>query len=105
MLISLPSFWQLEDKETAHFFLWCRWLSTKVSKILGQGSSPWGKTNLNSMINRDKVIQEFKILLRENMRNTNMIVRTAEELNVTNEQFYLDWEDFINAMSVKDHSI
>lgn len=53
---------------------------------------------------KELVIEELKALLKENIRNANMIVKTAEELEVTNEQFFLDWEDELNRISIKDHS-
>ena len=52
---------------------------------------------------KEQVINEFKELLEENKRNVQMIVAVAEELNLTNEQYYLDWEDFLNMISVKEH--
>lgn len=48
-------------------------------------------------------IEEFKLLLEENLRNVKMIVDVAEKLQLTNEQFYMDWEDEINKISVMEH--
>lgn len=55
------------------------------------------------MSTRDKVIEEFKKLLEENKRNIQMIVRVAEDAKLTNEQYYLDWEDYLNEVSVMEH--
>ena len=55
------------------------------------------------MSTRDKVIEEFKILLQENIRNIDMIVKVAEDAVLTNEQYYLDWEDYLNKISVMEH--
>ena len=55
------------------------------------------------MSTRDKVIEEFKRLLEENKRNIQMIVRVAEGAKLTNEQCYLDWEDYLNRISVMEH--
>ena len=55
------------------------------------------------MSTRDKVIEEFKILLQENIRNIDMIVKVAEDVGLTNEQYYLDWEDYLNKISVMEH--
>ena len=55
------------------------------------------------MSTRDKVIEEFKILLQENIRNIDMIVKAAEDAGLTNEQYYLDWEDYLNKISVMEH--
>ena len=55
------------------------------------------------MSTRDKVIQEFKELLQENIRNIDMIVKVAEDIGLTNEQYYLDWEDYLNKISVMEH--
>ena len=52
---------------------------------------------------RNKVIKEFKELLQENIRNIDMIVKVAEDTGLTNEQYYLDWEDYLNKISVMEH--
>ena len=52
---------------------------------------------------KELVIKEFKKLLQENIRNIDMIVKVAEDANLTNEQYYLDWEDYLNQISVKEH--
>lgn len=56
------------------------------------------------MVNKEVLKEEFKKLLQENIRNINEIVRVAENANFTDEQFYIDWEDYLNQISVKDHS-
>ena len=55
------------------------------------------------MSTRDKVIEEFKKLLQDNIRNIDMIVEVAEKAGLTNEQYYLDWEDYLNKVSVMEH--
>ena len=55
------------------------------------------------MSTRDKVIEEFKKLLQDNIRNIDMIVKVAEDVGLTNEQYYLDWEDYLNKISVMEH--
>lgn len=52
---------------------------------------------------KDKVIEEFKLLLEENKRNVEAIVEVAEGAGLTNEQFYIDWEDFVNELVTKEH--
>lgn len=66
-------------------------------RILGGGL----KTRL--MI-RELVIKEFKALLEDNKRNVAYIVEVAEKAGFTNEQFYIDWEDFLNKVSIRDHN-
>lgn len=56
------------------------------------------------MNTKDKIIQSFKSLLEDNKRNINMIVKVAERAKLTNEQFYIEWEDFLNKISNKDHN-
>lgn len=56
------------------------------------------------MVNKEVLREEFKKLLQENIRNINEIVRVAEKAHLTDEQFYIDWEDYLNQISVKDHS-
>ena len=55
------------------------------------------------MNTKDKIIEEFKRLLQENKRNIDMIVKVAEHAHLTNEQYYLNWEDYLNQISVKEH--
>ena len=55
------------------------------------------------MSTRDKVIEEFKKLLEDNKRNIQLIVKIAEDAGLTNEQYYLDWEDYLNRISVMEH--
>ena len=55
------------------------------------------------MSTRDKVIEEFKSLLQDNIRNIDMIVKVAEDAGLPNEQYYIDWEDYLNRISVMDH--
>ena len=55
------------------------------------------------MSNKELVIKEFKALLQENIRNIDMIVKLAEDAGLTNEQCYLDWEDYLNKISVMEH--
>ena len=52
---------------------------------------------------KEQIIQEFKRLLEENKRNIDMIVKVAEDAGLTNEQYYLDWEDYLNKISVMEH--
>ena len=55
------------------------------------------------MGSKELVIKEFKKLLQENIRNIDMIVEVAEKAGLTNEQYYLDWEDYLNKISVMEH--
>ena len=48
-------------------------------------------------------MQECKELVQENIRNIEMIVKVAEDAGLTNEQYYLDWEDYLNKVSVMEH--
>ena len=48
------------------------------------------------------VLDEFQLLLEENKRNITNIVKLAENNNLTNEQCYIDWENYLNKISVKD---
>ena len=52
---------------------------------------------------KEQVIKEFKELLQENIRNIDMIVKVSEDAGLTNEQYYLDWEDYLNKISVMEH--
>ena len=55
------------------------------------------------MSSKEQVIKEFKLMLQENMNNISLIVKLAEDAGLTNEQYYLDWEDYLNKISVMEH--
>lgn len=54
---------------------------------------------------KEKAIEEFKALLKESLHNVSLIVKTAEQLDVTNEQFYIDYEIELSQLATKDHNI
>lgn len=49
-------------------------------------------------------IDEFAKMVYDEMQRISKIVNIAENCKYTNEQFYLDFEDQINQLSVKDHN-
>ena len=49
-------------------------------------------------------IEEFKLILEQSEDLLYQIVELAERLDLTNEQCYLDWEDKLNNLSIKDHN-
>ena len=50
------------------------------------------------------VTEEFKLILEQSEDLLYQIVKLAERLDLTNEQCYLDWEDKLNNLSIKDHN-
>lgn len=56
------------------------------------------------MNTKKQAIKEFFLLLEENKTNIKYIVSLAEELKVTDTQEYINYEDFLNKMSIKDHN-
>ena len=56
------------------------------------------------MNTKEQAIKEFFLLLEENKTNIKYIVSLAEELKVTDTQEYINYEDFLNEMSTKDHN-
>lgn len=50
------------------------------------------------------VTEEFKLILEQSEDLLYQIVELAERLDLTNEQCYLDWEDKLNNLSIKDHN-
>ena len=50
------------------------------------------------------VAEEFKLILEQSEDLLYQIVELAERLDLTNEQCYLDWEDKLNNLSIKDHN-
>lgn len=53
---------------------------------------------------KEQAIKEFFLLLEDNKTNIEYIVSLAEKLKVTDTQEYLNYEDFLNRMSIKDHN-
>lgn len=53
---------------------------------------------------REVLVKEFKSLLEENKKNIQRIVEVAEKAHLTNEQYFIDWEDYLNQISTKDHN-
>lgn len=49
-------------------------------------------------------IDEFAKMVYDEMQRISKIVNIAENCKYTNEQFYLDFEDHMNQLSVKDHN-
>ena len=49
-------------------------------------------------------IEEFKLILEQSEDLLYQIVELAERLDLINEQCYLDWEDKLNNLSIKDHN-
>lgn len=49
-------------------------------------------------------IEDFKLILEQSEDLLYQIVELAERLDLTNEQCYLDWEDKLNNLSIKDHN-
>ena len=49
-------------------------------------------------------IDEFAKMVYEEMQRISKIVNIAENCKYTNEQFYLDFEDQMNQLSIKDHN-
>ena len=56
------------------------------------------------MNTKKQAIKEFFLLLEENKTNIKYIVSLAEELKITDTQEYINYEDFLNKMSIKDHN-
>lgn len=56
------------------------------------------------MNTKKQAIKEFFLLLEENKTNIKYIVSLAEELKITDTQEYINYEDFLNEMSTKDHN-
>lgn len=55
-------------------------------------------------MNTKQAIKEFFLLLEDSRINIKYIVSLAEELKITDTQEYINYEDFLNEMSTKDHN-
>ena len=79
---------------TNNNLLWCNG-STGGSNPLSVGSNPTGRTNKNNMEEKIKVVLEKSLEL---VRTTDKLVRDNK---LENSQEFLDWQDELNALSVK----
>lgn len=53
------------------------------------------KNNKNRLYNYGQVL----------LTTIEMFIKEVEEAQMTNEQFFLDWEDKLNELSTKDHNV
>lgn len=53
---------------------------------------------------KKELIEHFKQFLKLNIENVKASIKIAEALGCTNEQFFLDYEDELNNLSVCDHN-
>lgn len=52
---------------------------------------------------RQEIIEQLKVLIQDALGNIEIITNLAEKYSLTNEQFFINWEDKLNEFSVKDH--
>lgn len=78
-------------------------VSTGGSNPLGQGSNPWGSTNYSDMEDRrTKDIKEryLKRISKEALETIQFIDQLADE-EIRNKQWFIEWQDKLNEISVK----
>ena len=49
---------------------------------------------------KDLAILELKQVCKEQVINTQLILELAKKLELTNEQFFIEWQDGLNKVSV-----
>ena len=49
---------------------------------------------------KDLAILELKQVCKEQVINAQLILEIAKKLEVTNEQFFIEWQDSLNKVSV-----
>ena len=49
---------------------------------------------------KDLAILELKQVCKEQVVNAQLILELAKKLEVTNEQFFIEWQDSLNKVSV-----
>lgn len=57
----------------------------------------------NKENSRKELVKRLNSLLQDNKKSVKSIVSIAESAGLTNEQCYIEWEDFLNEISVKQH--
>lgn len=81
-----------------NFALWCNG-STGSSNLLGVGSNPAGATNLKLIIMDDN--KEYIQQLAKTIIELSNYVVNESLSKYQNEQWFIDWQDALNAISVK----
>ena len=49
---------------------------------------------------KDLAVSELKQVCKEQVINVQLILEIAKKLEVTNEQFFIEWQDGLNKVSV-----
>ena len=49
---------------------------------------------------KDLAVLELKQVCKEQVANAQLILEVAKRLEVTNEQFFIEWQDGLNKVSV-----
>ena len=49
---------------------------------------------------KDLAVLELKQVCKEQVTNAQLILEIAKKLEVTNEQFFIEWQDGLNKVSV-----
>lgn len=49
---------------------------------------------------KDLAVLELKQVCKEQVVNAQLILELAKELELTNEQFFIEWQDSLNKVSV-----
>lgn len=49
---------------------------------------------------KDSAILELKQVCKEQVINAQLILELAKKLEITNEQFFIEWQDGLNKVSV-----
>ena len=49
---------------------------------------------------KDLAVLELKQVCKEQVINTQLILELAKKLELTNEQFFIEWQDGLNKVSV-----
>ena len=49
---------------------------------------------------KDSAILELKQVCKEQVVNAQLILELAKKLEITNEQFFIEWQDGLNKVSV-----
>ena len=60
---------------------------------------------MSNEIDRDKVKEILKIRMKANIEEARDIFETSNHFNMSNEQFFIDWQDDLNKISVAFETI
>lgn len=76
-------------------------VSTRASRSFSLGSNPSGSTNIVSMEEKEEFIKYLTESFVQCLAMAETLDQLVRENNLQNEQWFIDWQDKLNEISVR----